>query len=466
MDSNDFDLGRDLTELEGSSLDGLDERPLEARSAPPSHPTSARSDSGTASSFRDLICKPRPETVYLGRREDTITMPPTLDLERSWHRPEGDGVSDFLIEHRKNYEADRRAEAGYGFPTSSVKAFMYGGPREPDWVIPGLVPRKEVCIFAAEAGIGKTTLLTQMLLSVASGQPFFGLPVGSGVVVGLFHEDSSAHLRGRLGTLFEETSTDLDRLDESGNLLFETRDYDPGAEDRRVLWDKGPTPNFFDLERKIEAVGGVRLLVIDTIKRVIAGDVDKGENVRHFLSALQGLADRQNIAIVASTHVNNHGKTAGSSEFVNQGRSVFHLIRSPKNGTQATLTSIKLNCGPEPSPILLEKTLSGFWRVRSTTVEPTARANALIDARERGERLRAILFDVIDNHPKKLSVHKQAESYAPRFAAGTSEAEGLGASPAEFEAVMADALLKGEIEEVRKDTRHSTKVLRVVDRGV
>ena len=453
MSINDVELGCDVFDSEELSVGEADSLNLGTNKTEASAPTRAHSDFGKASSISNVIVKPQP--------------PVDVGTSRSW--PEGDGLDDFILEERKDFEAHMRAEADYGFGTFKIKAFMFGGPRKLDWVIPGWVPRGEVCIFAAERGLGKTALLMQMLLSVSTGQPFLGIPVESGIVVGLFHEDSSAHLRGRFGVLFDEEATDIDRLDDSDHLRFETRDYDKGAEDRRVLWDNGPTRSFYDLELRIEAVGGVKLLVIDTLKRVLAGDVDKGENVRHFVSALQGLADRQKIAIVMTTHINNQGKTAGSSELENQGRSVFHLVKTVKNGKQATLTSIKLNCGPDPSPIPLEKTPGNFWCVRSDAAKLPAQASAEVDAKGRSERLRAILHDVIDNHPKGLSTRKTAPLYAPRFAAGTTEAPSMGGSRAElvaeFEIVMAEGLRTGEIVEEKKDTRHSTKVLRVADRA-
>ena len=333
--------------------------------------------------------------------------------------------------------------------------------QDPEWVIPGWVPRGEVTLFAGEPGKGKSTLLLQMLISVATGRPFLGIPVETGRVVGLFHEDSASTLTKRLGKFLSDWMIDVDQLDASGNLMIESRNSDPQSEDRRKLWSvTKSTENFQMLERKLKHVGGPKLLVLDTISETMIGDKTLGEPVRHYISALQGLADRNNIAIIGSTHLNGRGETSGSAEFVRKGRSVIHLVANRSHGL--FLESVKSNCGPRPPSLPIFQKASGVFELRSALCEQATRIKTARQKKS-NQDLNDRFIDAVDNTPGGLSTSKHARNYAPRFLEARW-GKRLKATQADFQAVMHQLLSEGRIVEQRKSAKHGTMILCVVDK--
>ena len=367
------------------------------------------------------------------------------------------GVADILFEQHTEFMKDQQVEAGYGFTTFSLKQFMAAHRNGLEWIIPGYVPRGEVTLLAGDPERGKSRLLLQMIMSVATGHPFLGIPVETGCAVGLFHEDSVVTIQERLGTLLANWQIDMDQLDATGRLLIEGRNSDPESEDRRKLWDHNKRTNNFEmLERKLKHMGSPKLLILDTIAETMIGDKTLGEPVRHYISALQGLADRNNIAIIASTHLNETGKTSGSSEFMRKGRSVIHFTDLRSEGL--VLKSVKSNCGPKPPSIPILEETSGLFERRSAPSRPSMQIRTVAERKKNYPSLRETFIDAVDNTPVGLSRSKHAEMYAPRILYARWGKK-LKATEADFKAVMDELLNEGRIGEKRKSSRHPTMIL-------
>ena len=390
--------------------------------------------------------------------EDFYTDPQPKKPRLWTPRPEGDGIDDFIKDLRNEVETGMKIEAGYSFVNGGIKAFMAGGAQKVEWVIPGLIPRGEVITLAAAGGVGKTNLMMQMLYSIATGSEFLGLPVSEGTVVGLFHEDSSRHLRERLNSLFSSFNTDIDKLDASGRFKFEAMDSDPEAEFRRKLWDGNKTKNFEDLERRLQSIGNVKVLVIDTIKEAMTGSVENGENVRHFYSALRGLANRQNIALIGTTHLNAQNKTGGSSEFGNASRCVIHITSHPG---RSTLEVVKSNRGPMILPLPIKRNDSSFWEPRLTSAASGVGSEMRLEKPDRVQLLTKLFIEEVDNRPGGLSRHKHARNWAPKVIAGLARAKKIKAPTAELERTMMAMLNEGLLVEERKPGKHPTMILAV-----
>lgn len=71
------------------------------------------------------------------------------------------------------------------------------------FVVEGLLPQG-LHVFAGPPKIGKSWLLMQLALAVASGKPFWGLETEQGSVLSLCLEDSLPRLQQRLSELTDE----------------------------------------------------------------------------------------------------------------------------------------------------------------------------------------------------------------------------------------------------------------------
>jgi hypothetical protein len=64
----------------------------------------------------------------------------------------------------------------------------------PDEIVKGLIPECSVNIAVGDSGLGKTPLLAQMAVCVATGKPFLDLPVRRGTVLWVDYENGEAPL--------------------------------------------------------------------------------------------------------------------------------------------------------------------------------------------------------------------------------------------------------------------------------
>lgn len=73
----------------------------------------------------------------------------------------------------------------------------------PGNIIDGLIPEQSVNIVIGDSGLGKTALMLEMALCVASGKPFLGLPVRQGAVLYVDYENGFSGLDSVLDALLE-----------------------------------------------------------------------------------------------------------------------------------------------------------------------------------------------------------------------------------------------------------------------
>ena len=74
-------------------------------------------------------------------------------------------------------------------------------PADHDWLVKGLLPRRTINIFIGGSTMGKTPLIYQLGLAVASGQPWLGFPTETGRVLYFDAETPYHRLRQMVRTL-------------------------------------------------------------------------------------------------------------------------------------------------------------------------------------------------------------------------------------------------------------------------
>ncbi len=93
----------------------------------------------------------------------------------------------------KRKEAAReffRAKNQYGIYSESELALQLRRLPASRYLIDGLLQRRSVNILVGDSGIGKSALVYQLALAVATGKPFLGLPVYHGKVILVDYENS------------------------------------------------------------------------------------------------------------------------------------------------------------------------------------------------------------------------------------------------------------------------------------
>lgn len=207
------------------------------------------------------------------------------------------------------------------------------------WIWPTRIAKGKLTIFAGHPGLGKSQLTAYVAAKVTIGGVF---PNGEGVapkgaVIMLSCEDDVADtIRPRL----EAAGADLRQV----HVLEAIRD----KRGQRLFSIKSDVEQ---LERVIEHVGNVQLVVIDPITAYLEGaDSHNTGDVRAALAPMQELAMRLGVAVLVVSHLNKNGgngksvnAVTGSGAFVAASRGSFLIDKDPEDSDRRLLLEIKNN---------------------------------------------------------------------------------------------------------------------------
>ena len=217
-------------------------------------------------------------------------------------------------------------------------------PENIEWLWKDYIPRDMTSILAGQGSAGKTTFMMYAAAVVTRGGHWpDGTPAPEGNVLICSSEDGIADtLMPRLlaNNVNRQRIHFLDDMFEQGNR-------------RRFDWER----DLPKLEKKIEEIGNVALVIIDPIIDIISGDMNKVQVVRRGLYSLFDFAKAQNAAIVGITHVTKKSKgkdpvdrITGSGAWVHAVRNALLAVRieSGFNGHKdsSVLVRAKTNIGP------------------------------------------------------------------------------------------------------------------------
>ena len=235
--------------------------------------------------------------------------------------------------------------------------------KQPEWIIPGL-RAGQVALVTAPGGTGKSYLLLEIAMSVASGTTL--LP-------GL-----EAKTAGKVCLLtFEDDSFDVQQR---GNaILRHFKDLNPSEENLYVASMSGQTLSLLNSRGEIneedvlwlkEQCKDMRLVVLDPLSHLHTADENSASQMSKLVQVLKGIGQETATGIMISHHtgkaaaLNGQGdlqqSARGSSALVDASRIVMTLHR-PKDADSYSLelTWAKLNGVAPIAPVRLQRTLSG-----------------------------------------------------------------------------------------------------------
>lgn len=151
------------------------------------------------------------------------------------------------------------------------------------FVVDGLLPQG-LHVFAGPPKIGKSWLLMQIALAVASGQALWGLATEQGTVLSLCLEDSKSRLQQRLSELTDEPPDDY-------HLATFSKSLTDGLCDQLVDF--------------LEGHDDTNLVIIDTLQKVRGSSGDGNLYACDYqdVGMLKRIADEYQIAIVLVHHL-------------------------------------------------------------------------------------------------------------------------------------------------------------------
>jgi hypothetical protein len=250
-----------------------------------------------------------------------------------------------------------------------------------DWIIEGLVPARRPTSFLADGGLGKTTIAVQIGVHVAVERALYGLAVAGGPVLGIFCEDEAEELHRRVIAACAAEALDLADVT---RFVAMCRDGEDNVlctfENERMV----PTPFYRQLDATV-ARFRPRLLILDTLLDVFAGDLLNPVHARQFVrQALGGLCARHGCAVLLIAHPSMSGMSSGdgsgfSTAWHNAVRSRLYL-RRPKTADpdaaqdRRVLEVRKSNYGPSGVAVPLVWLAGAFIPDPDPIEEGTAKA--------------------------------------------------------------------------------------------
>ncbi|MDO9272523.1 MAG: AAA family ATPase [Rugosibacter sp.] len=232
--------------------------------------------------------------------------------------------------------------------TASTVEILRGSairPEAVDWLWNGWLAKGKLHILGGAPGTGKTTISMSLAATITTGGRW---PDGTrsavgNVVIWSGEDDPADTLVPRLALSGADLSSVYfinDVLDGNGRRSFDpARDMEP-------------------LQRKLEEIGDVRLLIVDPIVSAVMGDSHKNAEVRRSLQPLVDLAAAMRCALVGITHFSKGTggrdpveRLTGSLAFGALARVVLVAAKQQDEGADGRTVRIflraKSNIGPD-----------------------------------------------------------------------------------------------------------------------
>jgi RecA-family ATPase len=228
-----------------------------------------------------------------------------------------------------------------------------GDPPDYDWMVDGCFLRGTVGMLSGDGGLGKSLLMQQLLTAAAIGKGWLGLPTEQCNTIGIFCEDDRDELHRRqakINAYYQCAPGDLSPA------LYVSR---VGMENTIMEFDRRtdrpqPTPLFEQLRHAI-LQHEARIVVLDTVADVFAGDEIRRNQVRRFITALRRIAIEIQGCIILTAHPSNAGLSSGtglsgSTAWNNSVRCRLYLTRKTveegEDTNERLLKTMKNNQGP------------------------------------------------------------------------------------------------------------------------
>lgn len=181
---------------------------------------------------------------------------------------------------------------------------------EREWLVPDLIPTRNVTLLYGDGGTGKSLLALQLAVAVALGKPWLGQPVTAGKAIFPSAEDEKPELHRRLAEIVRHEGS---RLGDLTGLTLRSL----AGEDAMLARQSGATRPLIpsDLYREIDAILEAErpaLLVLDTLADMFPGNENDKAQARQFVGLLKRLAIRHGSAVVMLAHPSLAGMASGS----------------------------------------------------------------------------------------------------------------------------------------------------------
>jgi RecA-family ATPase len=319
------------------------------------------------------------------------------------------------------------SEPRVDLPVVSAATFA-GKPVPPRrWIVPDMIPLLTVTMVMGDGGVGKSILLLMLAVAIATGREWIGASPERGPVIFVSAEDDLDELHRRLEAIVKAmglTTADLGHL----HLVpLAGKDAVMGATAGKTGIVEA-TPLWRELVALVERIKP-RLVILDTLADVFAGNENARPEARQFVGLLRGLAIDHDLALIVAVHPSVYGMssgtgTSGSTAWSNSVRARLYLETiKGDDGREidAALRVLRLkksNYGPPGLDLRLR------WANGVFLLDGPSSGLDKLAADAKAERIFLDLLTTLSGQGRDVSPHP-SPSYAPAVFAELPGAEGL-----------------------------------------
>ncbi len=190
-----------------------------------------------------------------------------------------------------------------------------------DFVLPGL-PSGKLAILSAPGGTGKSFLLLELGLAVASGEPvILGIvPDAAGPTRYISFEEDETDIHNRLVALFQTFS-----------ISPPVETFFPSAmEGENLPLIKGGEKNVEAIKYLENVCEGMRLVILDPLSRLHESDENSNSEMKRVMQVLISIARKTRCAIIVAHHTSKSAVLNGQGDLQQSARGASCLVDDPR----------------------------------------------------------------------------------------------------------------------------------------
>ena len=185
---------------------------------------------------------------------------------------------------------------------------------ERDWLIPSILVRRSITLFAGDGGTGKSLMCQQLQVAAAIGVDWMGLPIKGPIQsFAMYCEDDDDELDRRFASIcahynceFKDVAENVryvSRVGEANELVTFKGRGDDARPNRTAL--------FGQVEEEIDS-WGAQLVIIDTAADTFLGNENIRPQVRAFINQIRRLSIKNNGGVILTAHPSKSSMVDGS----------------------------------------------------------------------------------------------------------------------------------------------------------
>ncbi len=352
---------------------------------------------------------------------------------QAWHTP--------LPNHGDTSSSDWQALNKPPIKCLDLKTLAASKPKAREFAIERIAPVGEVTTLNGPGSVGKSLLFQQFATAAAAGIPCLGLKIVPTTAFYLTCEDSENELHFRqericegLGLSLADLAGKLELASLRGQLGNELATF---ARDGTMM----PTDAFSKLVRSIKVMGA-KLVVLDNVAHLFAGNENERSEVTRFVNLLNKVASDTGAAVILIGHPNKSGdEYSGSTAWNNAVRSRLYLDEDPDSGVR-TLSLPKANYSEKGNVVRFRWMDWLFVRDEDIPADRRSEIDEVIRANAENSAFMRCLAAATEAK-RAVSHNPGVNYYATVF---TSMPEGRGYRRKQFEAAFERLLHTRQIE--------------------